>query len=573
MKLKLLLLLCLLPSLITAQELPEHTEEVKVEAGKPKTIVIDQPVDTVYAFLHDYYYLNLKTRKQLSKEMETVVTDVQTFTDKETFEEYRKEGKEFYNVYSFSIPARWKLTLTAVDKNQTAITLQLLSYYLDNADVNYKYASTYKKYKHIVSNNNLEGLIELHARERFASTPIVAATFTRENGFDNRSYRYNNFIPGSSFKEKGVWNEPVPQSNVQSLKEPSLIVYSKSTSTLFSLNEKSMVTNWKQQVPFLAGEQNHNEFTVYDHVVYLPTNNGSLSAVDGVTGKLYWQCSAKEYPKGQSAVFFGQKAPVFDNMVYLNDNKNIYAVNRFSGKIVWSQQHGGYGLYNYSADDKFIYKSGILETFQIGKQDGEVHKIINSTHSNTFYYPNLLLNKHQLILCDGDSYCYDLEKDKILWQKDFAYDHIARSSDSKNIYLVMSADKKVVAGVNAASGAISWQYPIPVTENEFADVLDFKLNKEQLCLLVRIKNNDNNKGSVYKVLVLNAAQGKVVHNKTLPAKAISNLVIDDQQIMLLTANGFTYLNRKDGVVSDKKYDVKDIMPTDDFSLNYVERVQ
>jgi outer membrane protein assembly factor BamB len=572
MKIKLFFLIVLLPQLLTAQILPEHTEEIKLPNTATRTITINQPIDTVYPFLCSSGYLNLKAEKQVPHEIETVITEVHTFTDKEEYEAYKKAGKEFYNVYSFNVPARWKLSLKAVNDHQTTVGFQLLSYYLDSTDYNYQYAKTYKNYKEIVSNGNIEGLTEIYARQHFAGAPIASVPFSREKGYDNLSYQYRHFIPGRSFKETGIWNKPVPELKQAAAAEPGFILYAKSAGVVYSVNEKKLIVNWQQTIPFIPKNQNHNDFTLYHGIVYVVSNKGNLSSINAATGELYWQCNPMGNSGKEQTSFFGQKAPVSDSLVYVNDNKYIYAVDRFTGKVRWSQQHGGYGHYNYSTDGRYVYKSGILELFQIDKQNGEVHKIINSTQANTFYYPNLLQDNGRLILCDGDTYGYDLKKDKILWTKEYAYDHILQSEDGKSCYLNVSADEQSIISIDPGTGDILWTCKLPLKADEYGAILDFQQHKGQLCILAGINKKSGDKSTAYRLVVINETQGKVVQNQLLNSRAISNLMINNQTICLLTLNGYTLFNRKDGTLSERKFATGALVPDDDYTLNHIERV-
>lgn len=572
MKIKLVFLIVLIPQLLAAQLLPEYTEEVKLSHTATRTITINQPIDTVYPFLCSSGYLNLKAEKQVPAEIETIITEVHTFTDKEEYEAYKKAGKEFYNVYSYSVPAKWKLSLKAVNDSQTTVGFQLLGYYLDSTDLNYQYAKTYKKYKELVSNGNIEGLIQIYARQHFAREPVISVPFSREQGYDNLSYRYPHFIPGRSFKETGIWNKAVPELKQDAAVEPGFILYAKSAGVLYAVNEKNLTISWQQPIPFIPKNQNHNDFTLYHGIVYVVSNKGNLSAINTATGELYWQSSPMGGSGKEQAPFFGQKAPVSDSLVFVNDSKCIYAIDRFTGKVRWSQQHGGYGHYNYSMDEHYVYKSGILELFQIDKHNGEVHKIINSTRSNTFYYPNLLQDNNLLILCDGDTYGYDLKKDKILWTKDYAYDHILQSTDGKSCYLDVSADEKSIISINPRTGAILWTCKLPLKADEYGVLLDFQQHKGQLCILARVNKKNEDKATVYRLMVINEAQGKVVQNQLLNSRAISNLMINDKAISLLTLNGFTQLNRKAGTLSEKQFATGALVPDDDYTLNHIERI-
>ncbi len=307
MKTRLIFFLALLAYPALAQLPLEDMEEVKVPQAATTTIVIDQPLDSSYAFLCQYGFLRLKAQHPVPRETETVITGLHTFTDKESYDTYQKEGKTFYNSYDFAVPAKWKLYLKALNDSQTSVGFQLLSYYLDSTEYNYSYAKNYKRYRQIVSNGNIEGLTVLQARMHFVRNPITSVTFSRTKGYDNATYRYDHFIPGNSFKEQGVWHKSVPRGASATGAGPEFIVYAKSSGTLSAIREPDLKISWKQQVPVIPKTQNYNEFTLAGGTVYLASNKGSISAIDASSGELYWQC----YPAGISnedqVIFFGQQ--------------------------------------------------------------------------------------------------------------------------------------------------------------------------------------------------------------------------------------------------------------------------
>lgn len=268
--------------------------------------------------------------------------------------------------------------------------------------------------------------LKKYLRRSNSKTAIKSVKFSKEKGFDNYKYSFDNFLPNKKVNIKTELNKTVPNDN--KIDNNSLIIYNNTTSNIFALDKEKTNLIWKYETPNL-GRNQRNKFTNYKGVIYVASEIG-VQALNANNGEVYWSVlipheeapfelypnSKKKY-KGNN-MMFGQYAQVSDDLVFINDGKNIYCLNRYNGELQWTQEYGSYGSRKFIFDNKYVYKSGVFEMFKIDKKSGEVDKILNTLDHVPLYNSQKLINK---VLIFGDErglkVGYDTKKDVILWER------------------------------------------------------------------------------------------------------------------------------------------------------------
>lgn len=571
MKIKFTCFLIFIYNLLLAQSFDEYPI-----LNFPKThLEINAPKDTVMKYMKEFYQENLSQTDENAGKLFYHFTDSQFFALKEDVLESKREGWTFHNVYdSYSLMGSdWELELKEISKDKTEI-----SFDMKKVLVNKEYFGAvegwenyYKgKEKDFVSNEVLEDLISHYFQLMLATSPLVSIDLDGLDKYQNAYYGYwINLKPQTKFDEKLILNKEVPKTT-NAPDANGILIYDRNNGklVLFDLMNKSV--KWEKKLPN-EDDQNNNEFTLYQNTVYAATGSGYVLAMDINSGEIYWEnkpMGDEKLKDGLTNFFFGQKTPVSDDKVFVNEHGKIYALDRFTGKAIWAQEIGEYGHYNYSFDEDYLYKSGISEMFKIRKSDGKVFKIWNSIAANTFYEDNLLEN--EMLYFFG--YAYDVVKDELVWESKKVDGDVLNQIATTDFIFLSNQGNAVLNAVDKKSGELKWSWKPESKENLSASFLSETDAGNEIAVLVKYHNYSQNTDE-FTVNFIDKKSGKSQFSIAIPEKIISNSFLHEGKIYIQTTKGFVEVDRKAKKSKLIAFDFSGMTKVDGNYLNYAESVK
>lgn len=570
MKIKFTYFLIFVCNLLLAQGFDEYPIE-----NFPKThLEINAPKDTVMKYMKEFYQENLSTADENAGKLFYHFTDSQFFALKEDVLEAKKEGWTFHNVYdTYSlIGSDWELALKEISKDKTEISFEM-----KKVLVNKEYFGAvegWEKYykgkeKDFVSNEVLEDMISHYFQLMLATSPIVSIDFEGLDKYQNAYFGYwVNLKPQTKFDEKLIQNKEVPRTaNASDVN--GILIYDRNNSKLALFDLKNKSIKWEKKLPN-EDDQNKNEFTQYQNTVYAATGSGYVLAMDVNSGEIYWENKpmGNEKPEGGlTNFFFGQKAQISDDKVFVNKHGLIYALDRFSGKAIWAQEIGEYGHYNYSFDKDYLYKSGISEMFKIRKSDGQVFKIWNSIAANTFYEDNLLEN--EMLYFAG--YAYDVVKDELVWESKEVDGDVLNQIAMTDFIFLSNQGNAILNAVDKKSGEQTWSWKPESKENLSASFLSEADAGNEIAVLVKY-HNYSQKTDEFALNFIDKKSGKVGFSIAISEKIISNLFLKEGKYYVQTTKGFVEIDRKAKKSNLIGFDFSSMTKVDGYYLNYAESV-
>lgn len=571
MKIKFTCFLIFIYNLLLAQSFDEYPI-----LNFPKThLEINAPKDTVMKYMKEFYQENLSQTDENAGKLFYHFTDSQFFALKEDVLESKREGWTFHNVYdSYSlISSDWELELKEISKDKTEI-----SFDMKKVLVNKEYFSAvegwenyYKgKEKDFVSNEVLEDMVSHYFQLMLATSPLVSIDLDGLDKYQNAYYGYwINLKPQTKFDEKLILNKEVPKTT-NAPDANGILIYDRNNGklVLFDLMNKSV--KWEKKLPN-EDDQNNNEFTLYQNTVYAATGSGYVLAMDINSGEIYWEnkpMGDEKLKDGLTNFFFGQKTPVSDDKVFVNEHGKIYALDRFTGKAIWAQEIGEYGHYNYSFDEDYLYKSGISEMFKIRKSDGKVFKIWNSIAANTFYEDNLLEN--EMLYFFG--YAYNVVKDELVWESKTVDGDVLNQIATTDLIFLSNQGNAVLNAVDKKSGEQKWSWKPESKENLSASFLSETDAGNEIAVLVKYHNYSQNIDE-FTVNFIDKKSGKSQFSIVIPEKIISNSILHEGKIYIQTIKGFAEIDRKAKKSNLIGFDFSGMTKVDGNYLNYAESVK
>jgi len=539
-------------------------------AGVPKTkIEINWPIDSVIACIEEF-----DDHKLISKNKYLHFNDSQAFITEESLKNADKSNPPYKWLYTHegSLSSLWEITLTELKDNKTKMEFLMTSVLTENntkAYISYRgidekitQDDLWKRFfqdKKLVSRGIIENLNETFFRKK--SLPdLVSIPVDEKNGFDNGSYQYNNFIPNYKIQAEIQINNTVPEQG-ESISSKSILAYDRNKNVISLIDLTSGKVVWKKQLEN-TDNQNFNKFNIYKTTIYVATSCGYIYALSLKSGEIFWRCSPRKLNNEKNVTnFFKQDLPISDDYIYANYNGEVYKVNRYNGKIEWSQTIGGYGNYNYSFDKNYLYKTGILECFVINKKDGKVVKIINNTQQNQFYVPHVFDEERNIIYLEG--YAFDLTKDKILWKSKYYFNNILQESDRlytetyQELYSIDKNTGKEIWGFNDLKNIC----PDVKYVNEI-----YNLKNEILMDLETINNQKETKGK--SLVFVNKKNGSLSLIKHFTDEIISNSIIYQDKIYLLASNKIKIIDISKKEIIDLKADLSFLIPNKENEIKY-----
>jgi outer membrane protein assembly factor BamB len=164
--------------------------------------------------------------------------------------------------------------------------------------------------------------------------------------------------------------------------------------------------------------------------VYVGPDDGTVYAIDAYTGKLVWSTSAGGYVQAHfsSAVVLRSSPTVVDNRVYVGSlDKNVYSLDADDGDIEWTYKTDGYITSSPAVVDGVVY---------ITSQE----------------------------LTSGALYMLNAANGNLIRRVTIPYQEGTRGTDmhsspsvAKGMVFV-AANKKVYYGINATTGNITWTF-------------------------------------------------------------------------------------------------------------------
>lgn len=571
MKIKFTCFLIFICNLLLAQSFDEYP----ILNFQKTHLEINAPKDTVMKYMKEFYQENLSQTDENAGKLFYHFTDSQFFALKEDLLESKREGWTFHNVYdSYSLMGSdWELELKEISKDKTEIRFDM-----KKVLVNKEYFGAvegwenyYKgKEKDFVSNEVLEDMISHYFQLMLATSPLVSIDLDGLDKYQNAYYGYwINLKPQTKFDEKLILNKEVPKTT-NAPDANGILIYDRNNGklVLFDLMNKSV--KWEKKLPN-EDDQNNNEFTLYQNTVYAATGSGYVLAMDINSGEIYWEnkpMGDEKLKDGLTNFFFGQKAPVSDDKVFVNEHGKIYALDRFTGKAIWAQEIGEYGHYNYSFDEDYLYKSGISEMFKIRKSDGKVFKIWNSIAANTFYEDNLLENEMLYFV----GYGYDVVKDKLVWESKKVDGDVLNHIATTDFIFLSNQGNAVLNAVDKKSGEQKWSWKPESKENLSASFLSETDVGNEISVLVKYHNYSQNTDE-FTVNFIDKKSGKSQFSIVIPEKIISNSFLHEGKIYIQTTKGFAEIDRKAKKSKLIAFDFSGMTKVDGNYLNYAESVK
>ncbi len=499
----------------------------------PKTsIEFSAPKDSVIKYVKEIEGNNLT---EISKNEFLLFDDKQAFITKESLKENTdKKPYRWLYTHEGSLASLWNLKFISVNDQQSKIELEIKTVLtnpkIESAISNDKIINQDELWKLIYENKELisRGIIE-NIYENYINSKLLpilhSVNFSREKGYDNKNYQFSDFIPKTDIKATILLNKNVPE-NGEGVSKKSILVYDRIHFTLNLIDYETGKIIWTKQLENYDS-QNSNEYHVYKNTIYLATGSGFIYAISLKDGEIYWQSSPIKITKeNKQTNFFNQELPISDDYIFANYNGTVYKINRYNGKFEWSQTIGNYGHYNYSFDEKNLYKTGILECFVINKKTGEVEKIINNSKGNTFYSPHAYNDENKIIVLN--SIGYNLLTDKILWKQNISMDYLFLENES--IYATNNVASSVYK-LDIKTGKILWQNNELKSNNTKVEDL-YNLKNE--VLIDRISNFYSENEKVRQLIFLDKKSGELNLILTIGDKIISKPTIYQNKIYLLT---------------------------------------
>lgn len=571
MKIKILIAFCFLWSFVNAQDYTEYP----IENFKKTYLEINAPKDTVMKYMKYFYQESLSAIEENSGKLFFHFPDSQFFALQEDVLEAKKEGRDFHNIYdSYSlIGSDWELILKEVSKDKTQISFEM-----KKALVNKEYfraVEGWEKYykgkeKEFVSNEVLEDLISHYFQLMLATSPLVSIDLEGLVTYQNAYYGYFiNLKLQTKFNEKLIQNKEIPKVATPK-SENGILIYDRNNSNLYLFDLKAKNLKWERKLPN-EDDQNMNAFTQYQNTIYVATGSGYVLAIDANSGEIYWQnrpMGDEKLKGGLTNFFFGQRAPVSDDKVFVNKDGVVYALDRFTGKAIWSQEIGGYGHYNYSFDQDYLYKSGISEMFKIRKSDGKVFNIWNSIAANTFYEDNLLEN--EMLYFAG--YGYDVVKDELVWGSKKVDGDVLNQITTTDFIFLSNQGNAVLNAIDKKSGEQKWSWKPEAKENLSASFLSETDAGNEISVLVKY-HNYSLKTDEFALIFIDKKSGKLEFSIEISGQVISNSFFQEGKIYVQTNKGFIEIDRKTKKSNLIPFDFSDKTKAGGNYLNYAESVK
>lgn len=540
----------------------QHLEKYKRYPIKnvPSTqIEIDGPIDSVLTYFMELEKGNVDS---LERYHFRLFNDYQAFITEESAKKAKKGNPPHRWLYSHegSLSSIWDVHFEPLGAEKTVIKFKLQEVLTDSLQRDYfnnrfytqdEIWKTNYENKKLVSRGIIENLLESNIRKRLLPD-LLAVDFSENKGFDNKSYQYENLVPHNNVDAEIQFYKEVPSIG-QKPDGKSLLVFDRNSSTLSLIEVASGKVRWKKPLENIA-DQNLNKVNVYQNTVYVPTSSGYIYAMSLLTGEIYWRCllDKKAVNTNGIASFFGQSLPISDDYLYANYDGIVYKINRFNGKVAWSQTIGGYGHYNYSFDKDRVYKTGILECFVIDKKTGKVIKIINNTQENTFYSPNVLDENEEVIyLSAGKLYAFDLKNDKILWN----YKEAANKILKENNVLYVNSEACNLLAIDRNSGNVLWENTeINPDKGESDYINDIYLLPNEILLDIKTENYTQ-KTQGKKLVFINKKDGSLNLINHLPEEVVSNPILSGNKMILLTPDATLTMDIETKELTEKKVDL------------------
>lgn len=538
----------------------------------PKTnIEVNLPLDSAIAYFEESEKDNLK---KISNNSYRLFNDYQAFITEESYKKADKNIPPYKWLYTHegSLSSLWNVTFTEIKDNKTKIEFLMTAVLTENstkAYINYDgidliitQDEIWKRFfqgKKLVSRGIIENLNETFFRAK--SLPdLIAITINEKKGFDNGSYQYNDFIPNYKITPDIQFIKNVPEQG-DSISRKKILAYERNQSVISLIDLATGKIVWKKQLEN-TDNQNFNKFNIYKNTIYVATSCGYIYALSLKSGEIFWRCSPRKLNNEKNVThFFKQDLPISDDYIYANYNGEVYKVNRYNGKIDWSQSIGGYGHYNYSFDKNYLYKTGILECFVINKKDGKVVKIINNTQQNQFYEPHILDVEKNVIYLSG--YAFDLTKDKILWNTKKSFNTI--TADNSYLY---TEDNLELFSIDKNTGKEIWIFnELKKLSPDASHVNEIYNLKDEILLDVQTENyQQKTKG---KALVLvNKKDGSLSLINHFTDEIISNPIISQDKIYLLASDKIKSIDISRNEIIDIKTDLSFLIPNQEKNLDY-----
>lgn len=554
-----MLMILLTPGYVRSQELKEYP----VEKFSKTILEVEAPKDTVVSYLFSYF--GPKTKK-IGMDQYEIFDNSQAFITVETYNQVTKKGRSpaalLYDEER-SLGSIWNVSVKSDNAGKTLLEFQMKKAVVDPSHREQQdiWEKGYQN-RTLVSRGIIEEVLKINIRKRMLPK-IVSVAFSEENGYDNGNYSYKSLRPIAKVKAAVVLNKKVSDVEAETVSE-GFLVYdrNKSSLKLFDLQQKKMV--WERKLDN-SDDQNNNTFTMYKNTIYTATGNGSLYAISLSSGTVFWTTipNPERIEKGKNQ-FFGQSLPISDDFVYANYHGMVYKINRFNGEVVWGQTIGNYGSYNYSFDENYVYKGGVMEFFQIDKKNGAIKKMINDTYESTFYNPHLL-DGNRLYMTSGNLYAYDLQTDKILWKSEGA--HYILKDEVKPVLYVNTFEANLKA-LDKNTGNLQWEIKNDEKkEHEGKTVLNVIQSSNEIIMDIEIENYSL-KTKRRQIVFVNKTDGKVNKVVDPTERIISNMVLKKNTLSLLTTEGLLNIDLITKAISTKKMDLSSLGASGDLRYDY-----
>lgn len=556
--------LCMLMVLLMSIDVQsQELKEYPIEKFSATILEVEAPKDTVVSYLFSYY--GPKT-KQIGVDQYEIFDNSQAFITAETYNQVKKKGRSPVDLLydeEASLGSIWTISVKSDNAGKTLLEFQMKKAVVDPS---YKeqqeiWEKGYQN-KTLVSRGIIEDVLKINIRKKMLPN-LVSVAFSEENGYDNGNYSYKSLKPIANVKAAVVLNKKVSDIEAETVSD-GFLVYdrNKSSLKLFDLQQKKMV--WERKLDN-SDDQNNNIFTLYKNTIYTATGNGSVYAISLSSGNIFWTTipNPERIEKGKNQ-FFGQSLPISDDFVYANYHGMVYKINRFNGQVVWGQTIGNYGSYNYSFDENYVYKGGVMEFFQIDKKNGAIRKMINDTYQSTFYNPHIL-EGNRVYMTSGNLYAYDLQTDRILWKSEGA--HYILKDEVRPVLYVNTFEANLKA-LDKNTGNLQWEIKNDEKkEHEGKTVLNVIQSSKEIIMDIEIENYSL-KTKRRQIIFVNKTDGKVNKVVDLTERIISNMVLKKDTLSFLTPEGLLNIDVITKAITTKKMDLSSLGAPDDLRYDY-----
>lgn len=292
--------------------------------------------------------------------------------------------------------------------------------------------------------------------------------------------------------------------------------------TVKSFNLETQKINWSFAASDSTVTYARNKMTLEDGVLYVPFHNGELYALDHETGKKFWEVKIGLKNGALNKMMINQIPVIHGDKLYVvtqHENKNIYALNKKTGRHIWNYQLEY--PYNhmpvlYSSDKIFVPNAPYVYSF-----DAETGKALYIRGFKTGMYSRAVTDGKRVFIADlyRDLFALDPEKLDILWQIELPEGAIDHKMVYKNNQLLLATAHNFYA-LNPETGAIIWQTEVPRKEHA-----ESRFEIKQLTAFNTKLYAYNNKSTFF---VVNEKKGKLEKEIDLQNTPISNIEIQDE---------------------------------------------